>query len=42
LPFGLPSVEAHSSYWDPGNPALTNMGRVIVGRTDITPPTFTP
>src|SRR5690606_39911033 len=41
LPFGLPSVEAHSSYWDPGIPALTNMGRVIVGRTDITPPTFT-
>lgn len=28
----LPSVAAHSSYWDPGNPALTNMGEVIAGR----------
>lgn len=28
---GLPSVEAHSSYWDRGNPALDNMGAVIAG-----------
>jgi hypothetical protein len=41
-PLGLPSIEAHSSYWDPRNPALTNMGRIIAGRTDVTPPTFTP
>ena len=41
-PFGLPSVHTHSSYWDPRNPALTNMGRIIAGRTDVTPPTFTP
>ncbi|BBX25692.1 alpha/beta hydrolase [Mycolicibacterium alvei] len=42
-PFGLPSVEAHSSYWDnASNPALINMGRIIAGRTDVTPPTFNP
>lgn len=41
-PFGLPTVAAHSSYWDPGNPALDNMGRIIAGRVDVTPPTFTP
>ncbi len=28
---GLPSVPAHSSYWDPGNPALDNMGSIIAG-----------
>lgn len=27
----LPSVAAHSSYWDPGNPALRNMGSIIAG-----------
>lgn len=37
-PFGLPSIAAHSSYWDSGNPALDNMGRIIAGRTDVTPP----
>ncbi|WP_156766028.1 alpha/beta hydrolase, partial [Mycobacterium sp. E342] len=41
-PFGLPTVAAHSSYWDPGNPALNNMGRIIAGRVDVTPPSFTP
>lgn len=41
-PLGLPTVAAHSSYWDPGNPALDNMGRIIAGRVDVTPPTFTP
>lgn len=31
-PYGiLPSVEAHSSYWQPGNPALANLGAVIAG-----------
>lgn len=39
---GLPSVDAHSSYWASDNPALTNMGRIIAGRTDVTAPTFTP
>lgn len=39
---GLPSIDAHSSYWDPGNLALNNLGRIIAGRTDVTPPTFTP
>lgn len=39
---GIPSVAAHSSYWDPGNPALTNMGRIIAGKLNVTPPTFTP
>jgi hypothetical protein len=29
------SVDAHSSYWTPGNPALDNMGAVIAG---VTPP----
>ncbi|WBP93216.1 alpha/beta hydrolase [Mycolicibacterium neoaurum] len=38
-PFGLPSVDAHSSYWDnANNPALINFGRIIAGRTDVTPP----
>lgn len=41
-PFGLPSIEAHSSYWSAGNPALDNMGRIIAGQTTVTPPTFTP
>ncbi|ABK68735.1 hypothetical protein MAV101_07435 [Mycobacterium avium subsp. hominissuis 101] len=42
-PFGLPSIGAHGSYWDNmSNPALINMGRIIAGRTDVTPPTFTP
>ena len=41
-PLGLPSVAAHSSYWDQGNPALTNMGRIIAGQLNVTPPTFTP
>lgn len=31
----LPSVAAHSSYWDEGNPGLANMGAIIAGR----PPT---
>jgi hypothetical protein len=35
----LPSVDAHSSYWSAGNPALDNMGRVIAGLTTVTPPT---
>jgi hypothetical protein len=39
---GLESVAAHSSYWDYGNPALINMSRIIDGRVDVTPPTFTP
>jgi hypothetical protein len=40
---GLPSIGAHSSYWDNmNNPALINFGRIIAGRTDVTPPTFTP
>jgi Alpha/beta hydrolase len=31
-PYGLlPSVAAHSSYWQPGNPALDNIGAVIDG-----------
>lgn len=38
-PFGLPSVDAHSSYWSDGNPALLNMGKIIAGQTDVTPPT---
>jgi Alpha/beta hydrolase len=37
--FALPSVDAHSSYWSAGNPALDNMGRVIAGLTNVTPPT---
>ena len=41
-PFGLPTVDAHSSYWDKGNPALTNMGKIIAGRTDVTPPSYVP
>ncbi len=32
-PFGLPSVDAHSSYWSPENKALRNMGSVIAGKT---------
>ncbi|MGW0163446.1 alpha/beta hydrolase [Mycobacterium sp. NPDC003323] len=39
-PFGLPSVDAHSSYWSDGNPALLNMGKIIAGQTNVTPPTF--
>jgi hypothetical protein len=31
-PLGLPSVEAHSSYWDPGNKGLLNMGSIIAGK----------
>ncbi|MGH3678205.1 MAG: alpha/beta hydrolase [Mycobacterium sp.] len=27
----LPSVPAHSSYWDEGNPGLANMGSIIAG-----------
>lgn len=27
----LPSIDAHSSYWDAGNPALLNMGAIIAG-----------
>jgi Alpha/beta hydrolase len=39
-PIGLtPSVAAHSSYWDSGNPALRNMGAVIAG---VTPPQIIP
>lgn len=30
--FNLPSIAAHSSYWDSGNPALTNMGGIIAGK----------
>jgi hypothetical protein len=30
-PFGLPSVGAHSGYWDQQNIALANMGAVIAG-----------
>jgi hypothetical protein len=41
-PLGLPSVAAHSSYWDEGKPALINMGRIIAGQLTVTPPTFTP
>lgn len=41
--FGTPTVDAHSSYWSAGNPALDNMGRIIAGKgTEVTPPTFTP
>lgn len=41
--FDRPTVDAHSSYWDNmSNPALINLGRIIAGRTDVTPPTFTP
>ena len=29
--FDLPSIGAHSSYWDEGNPALANMGAIIAG-----------
>lgn len=35
----LPSVAAHSSYWDMGNPALTNMGAIIAG---MAPPQIVP
>jgi hypothetical protein len=41
-PFGLPTVAAHGSYWAPGNPALTNMGKIIAGQLDVSPPKFTP
>ncbi|MGA8330953.1 MAG: alpha/beta hydrolase, partial [Mycobacterium sp.] len=30
-PLGLPSVDAHSSYWSDGNRALRNFGAVIAG-----------
>lgn len=41
--FDRPTVGAHSSYWDNmSNSALINLGRIIAGRTDVTPPTFTP
>jgi hypothetical protein len=31
-PYGIfPSIDAHSSYWNPGNVALRNMGAVIAG-----------
>jgi hypothetical protein len=35
-PLGLPTVDAHSSYWSPENPALANMGAIIAGK----PPPF--
>jgi hypothetical protein len=35
-PLGIPSVEAHSSYWDQGNRALANLGAVLAG----VPPPF--
>lgn len=37
---GLPSVAAHSSYWDDNNPGLTNMGDIIAGKppAHIAPP----
>ncbi len=35
-PLGLPSIDAHSSYWSPENPALQNMGAIIAGK----PPPF--
>ncbi|WP_234817975.1 alpha/beta hydrolase [Mycolicibacterium sphagni] len=41
-PLGLPTIDAHSSYWSAGNPALDNMGRIIAGQTNVTPPRFTP
>jgi hypothetical protein len=31
-PLGLPSIDAHSSYWSPENPALQNMGAIIAGK----------
>ena len=34
--WNLPSVAAHSSYWDIGNPALADMGAIIAGK----PPPF--
>jgi hypothetical protein len=40
--FGSPTTEAHSSYWSQENPALINMGRIIAGQSNVTPPTFTP
>ena len=35
-PLGLPSIDAHSSYSSPENPALANMGSIIAGK----PPPF--
>lgn len=35
----LPSVGAHSSYWDEGNPALANVGAIIAG---MPPPEVVP
>ena len=37
--FRLPSIDAHSSYWDQGNRALLNMGAVIAG---LPPPYLSP
>ncbi|MDI3312990.1 MAG: alpha/beta hydrolase [Mycobacterium sp.] len=31
-PLGLPSVAAHSSYWNQGNKALDNMGAIVAGK----------
>jgi Alpha/beta hydrolase len=31
----LPSVAAHSSYWDPGSPGLANLGAIIAGRPPV-------
>lgn len=39
---GAPSAAAHSGYWDKGNPALADMGKIIVGRTGVTPPSYVP
>lgn len=36
---GIPSIAAHSSYWDEGNPALANMGAIIAG---MPPPKVVP
>ncbi|MCG7606805.1 MULTISPECIES: alpha/beta hydrolase [Mycobacterium] len=35
----IPSIAAHSSYWDEGNPALANMGAIIAG---MPPPKVVP
>ena len=35
----IPSIGAHSSYWDEGNPALANMGAIIAG---LPPPKVVP
>jgi Alpha/beta hydrolase len=41
-PFDTPTIAAHSSYWDAGNPALDNIGRIIDGQATVTPPRFAP